>query len=114
MGLGRLDEAETALARARECDPLSLVVLASSGENMIMQRRPAPALEFYSKVIELDAYFPRAHFGMARALLMLGRNLEAVAAVDKGSALIPGSPIALALKPACIPRWGEWKKLGGG
>jgi TolB-like protein len=112
MGLGRFEEAEAALDRARECDPLSLVVLASSGENMIMQRRPAAALEFYSKAIELDAYFPRAHFGLARVLLALGRNREAVAAVDRGSALIPGSAIALALEGSVYAAVGRVEEAG--
>ncbi len=97
-GVGRLEEAAAALERARECDPLSLVVLASSGENMIMQRRPAAALEFYSKALELDPYFPRAHFGVARALLGLKRNQDAVDAVERGSALTPGLAMAIALE----------------
>ena len=97
-GVGRLEEAAAALERARECDPLSLVVLASSGENMIMQRRPEAALEFYSKALELDPYFPRAHFGLARALLGLKRNQDAVDAVERGTALTPGSAMAIALE----------------
>jgi TolB-like protein len=97
-GVGRLEEAEAALEQARDCDPLSLVILASSAENMVMQRRPADALEFYARTIELDPYFPRAYFGLARAYVLLGRNDEAVQAVRHGSALGPKSAMPLALE----------------
>lgn len=97
-GVGRLEEGETELAIARECDPLSVVILASSAENMILQRRPVEALDFYTKTLELDSYFPRAYFGLARTLLLLGRQDEAVEATGRGCALIPESSLALALK----------------
>ena len=98
FSVGRLEEAAVELERARECDPLSTVVLASSGENMIMLRRYSAAAEFYSKTLELDPYFPRAHFGLARALLGLGRNRDAVASMERGADLMSGSPIALSLR----------------
>ena len=86
-GVGRMAEAEAELEQARDCDPLSIVILASSAENMVMQRRPAEALEFYARTLELDPYFPRAYFGLARAYVLLGRYEEAVEAVRRGSAL---------------------------
>src|SRR5262249_27236234 len=95
--VGRLEEAEAALARARECDPLSIVVLASSAENLMMQRRPLEALEAFQKALEFDPYFPRGHFAIGRVMLALGRKEEAVAAVQRGAGLIPGSPLAVAL-----------------
>ena len=104
-GVGRMKEAEAALDRARACDPLSLVVLASSGENMMMQRRPAAALDYYARALDLDPYFPRAHFGLARALVTLHRHDEAVIAVRKGSALTPASAMALALEAKMSARW---------
>jgi tetratricopeptide (TPR) repeat protein len=96
-GVGRLAEAEAELERARECDPLSVIVLASSAENMFLQRRPAEAIEYHKKALELDPYFPRAHFGLARALLLLGHRDEAVAAIGRATALNPRSAMALAL-----------------
>ncbi|HWZ31116.1 MAG TPA: tetratricopeptide repeat protein [Bryobacteraceae bacterium] len=95
--VGRLEQAEAALARARDCDPLSVVVMASSAENLIMQRRPEEALDLYGKTLELDPYFPRAHFGKARAALSLGREEQAREAVRAGWALNPSSPLAIAL-----------------
>ncbi len=97
-GIGRLEEAQAVLERARDCDPLSPVILASSAENMVMQRRPADALEFYTKIIELDPYFPRIYFGLARTNLMLGRSQEALEAMRRGAALSPRSPLPLALQ----------------
>src|SRR5271154_6492948 len=97
-GVGRLEEAEAELALARECDPLSVVILASSAENMILQRRPKESLDFYTKTLELDAYFPRAYFGLARAMLLLGRNSEAIEAISRGCALSPASPLGLAIQ----------------
>ncbi|HLX44611.1 MAG TPA: tetratricopeptide repeat protein [Bryobacteraceae bacterium] len=97
-GVGRLEEAEAELALARDCDPLSVVILASSAENVILQRRPQEALDFYAKTLELDSYFPRAYFGLARTLLLLGRRDEAVDAIERGFALNPGSPLALATR----------------
>ena len=95
--VGRLEEAEAALVRARDCDPLSVVVLASSAENLMMQRRPEDALDFYRKTLELDPYFPRAHFGTARAWLLLGKEDEALMSARAGWALNPSSALALAV-----------------
>jgi serine/threonine-protein kinase len=95
--VGRLREAERALTRARDCDPLSLVILSSSGENMSMQRRPAEALHFFDQALELDPYFPRAYTGVARAHLQLGHGDEAVDMVRRAIALDPHSPITLAV-----------------
>ena len=95
--VGRLREAEAELVRARDCDPLSLVILSSSGENLAMQRRPAEALEFFSQALHLDSYFPRAYFGMGRAYLQLGRRDAAVDALQRGLAIDPHSTTALAI-----------------
>jgi tetratricopeptide (TPR) repeat protein len=95
--VGRLKQAEQELERARDCDPLSLVILSSSGENFAMQRRPAEALQYFGLALELDPYFPRGYFGSARALLQLRRNDEAVESLQRGLALDPHSPMALAV-----------------
>ncbi|HEV8148317.1 MAG TPA: tetratricopeptide repeat protein [Bryobacteraceae bacterium] len=95
--VGRLKQAEQELERARDCDPLSLVILSSSGENFAMQRRPVEALQYFAQSLELDPYFPRGYFGTARALLQLRRCEEAVEALQRGLALDPHSPMALAV-----------------
>ena len=97
-GVGRLEEAEAELALARECDPLSVVILASSAENMILQRRPKESLDFYTKTLELDEYFPRAYIGLARTLVLLGRKDDAIEAIERGRALNPSSPLARAIQ----------------
>jgi tetratricopeptide (TPR) repeat protein len=74
------------------------VILASSAENMVMQRRPQDALEFYEKLIELDQYFPRIYFGLARTYLILGRHKDAIDAVERGAALSRRSAMPLALR----------------
>jgi len=89
--IGRLREAEAELKIARDCDPLSLVILSSSGENLAMQRRPVEALAFFSQALELDPYFLRAYFGAARANLQLGRRDAAVDMLRRGLALDPHS-----------------------
>jgi tetratricopeptide (TPR) repeat protein len=63
-----------------------------------MQRRFHDALDFYNKTLELDKYFPRAYFGLARTLLLLDRKDEAVDAIRLGRALIPVSPLARAIQ----------------
>ncbi len=95
--VGRLKEAEQELERARDCDPLSLVILSSSGEILGMQRRPQEALQYFEQALELDPYYPRGHFSLSRALLQLGRNDEAVDALRRGIALDPHSPMPLAV-----------------
>jgi tetratricopeptide (TPR) repeat protein len=112
--IGRMKEAEQELERARDCDPLSLVILASSGENFSMQRRPLEALQYFAQGLELDAYYPRAHFGMARAYLQLARHDEAVQAVERGLALDPNSPMAFAVAAyvyAATKRQAEAKRM---
>lgn len=111
--VGRLKQAEQELERARDCDPLSLVILSCAGENFAMQRRPLEALQFFGQSLELDPYYPRAYFGMSRALLQLSRFDQAVEAMQRGLALDPQSPMALAVAAHVYASAGREKEAKG-
>jgi TolB-like protein/Tfp pilus assembly protein PilF len=105
--VGRLEEAEAEMALARECDPLSAVILSSSAEILAIQGRNAEAEDYYAKTLELDPYFPRAHFGLGRLYLLTGRHDEALASVHRGAELIAGTPMALALEANALGATGR-------
>jgi DNA-binding SARP family transcriptional activator/TolB-like protein/Tfp pilus assembly protein PilF len=76
---GRADQAIDSFERARELDPLSLVVVSSCAEAYYFARRFDEALARYDAALQLDPNYPGAHVGRARVLGVLGRHQEALA-----------------------------------
>ena len=67
--LGRLDEAATEIRRARELDPLSLIINADLGWVFYLARHYDKAVEQLRKSLELDQDFVRAHYLLGRTYL---------------------------------------------
>ena len=67
---GRLEESRRAITRARELDPLSLVMATSYARNLYFSREFDAALAGYSEVLRKDPAFPTAHAGAGLALIM--------------------------------------------
>jgi tetratricopeptide (TPR) repeat protein len=59
--LGRFDEALRASERARELDPLSLIIAADNGMIFYYSRQYGRAEAKLNAVLEMDPNFPRAH-----------------------------------------------------
>jgi tetratricopeptide (TPR) repeat protein len=61
MWRGRFDEALQESERARELDPLSLIIAADNGAILYFSRQYDRAIEKWKSVREMDPYFLRAH-----------------------------------------------------
>jgi len=76
---GRHDEALQAIRRARELDPVSLIVNRELGRAFYYQGANDSALFYYRRTLELEPTFQSAHVWIARALLAKGDAVGAVA-----------------------------------
>ncbi len=93
---GRHGEAVAAARRARDLDPLSLVINSDLGMVLCFARDPA-AEEQLRRTLELDGSFAYAHFELGFALQQQGRLDEAVAAFGQASRLARGNPVMQAV-----------------
>ena len=88
--LGRSDEAIAELQRARELDPLSLVINASLGQTLFYAGRYDEAILQLRKVLEINATFASAHGMLGRCYTMKEMYGEAIAEHQKAIALSNG------------------------
>jgi TolB-like protein/DNA-binding winged helix-turn-helix (wHTH) protein/Tfp pilus assembly protein PilF len=59
---GRFDEASIESERARQLDPLSLIITADRGAMLYYSRQYGRSIEQFRSVLEMDPHFPRANF----------------------------------------------------
>ena len=78
MWRGRFDEALRESERARQLDPLSLIIATDHGAILLNARQYDRAIEQFRSVLELDPDFPRAHIIQA-AYIEKGMFAEALA-----------------------------------
>jgi len=81
--LGRLTEARAELERARELDPLSLLVQANAGVISYFGRKYDEAIQELRKTNELDPRFPVPYWGMGMCYEQQGKYEEAIAQFQK-------------------------------
>lgn len=79
---GRFDEAFAEIGRARELDPLSLIIAADYGAFLYFSRQYGPAIRQFHTVLEMDPDFPRAQM-ISYAYVEEGRFPEALQIVDR-------------------------------
>jgi TolB-like protein/Tfp pilus assembly protein PilF len=77
---GRFDDAERALARAAELEPLSRSLQTSQAILLSFERRPEEAIETYARLLEAHPDFGMGHSFLSQTLAACGRYDEAVAA----------------------------------
>ena len=76
--LGRFDEAFREMQRARELDPLSLIIQVDNGVFLYFSRQYDRAIAQFRAVLDLDPDFPRAHI-ISYAYVQQGRFADALA-----------------------------------
>jgi len=111
---GRLEEALAEMSRARDIDPVSLVVNSFMGATLYFAGRRDQAVEQCFKTLELDPNFGVAHWHLGLALVQADRFEEAIAELNKAGALSGGSPLmkaALGYAYAVSGRRGEAMKI---
>lgn len=88
--LGRREESFAEARRARELDPLSLVIWSESGWVYYMAGEHEEAVAHLRKALEIEPDFARAHYILAITLGERGKLEEQFAALKKMTALTGG------------------------
>lgn len=97
MASGREAEALRAIARAKQLDPLSMVITTAVARIEYFARRYDSSIREYGKAIELDSTFVVAHLGLGLALVQTGAFSEALAEYEVARRLSGDRPVILAL-----------------
>jgi TolB-like protein len=81
--LGRFDEAEPEIQRARELDPLSVNIHEGSPYLRLLRRDYDGALREFQQIGDLDSSFHKTYSGMGRVFSLMGRYEDAIAMLEK-------------------------------
>ena len=87
--LGRFDEAFPEMQRARELDPLSLIMQADNAVFLYYSRQYDRAIQQFRAVLDLDPNFPRAHM-ICYVYVQQGRFADALADIEAWRRIEPG------------------------
>jgi TolB-like protein/DNA-binding winged helix-turn-helix (wHTH) protein/Tfp pilus assembly protein PilF len=82
--LGRFEEAFLEMQRARQLDPLSLIIQTDNAAILYFSRQYDPAIVQFRAVLEMEPNFPRANM-LAYAYVQEGRFADALADVENWS-----------------------------
>jgi len=94
--MGRWEEALAEFKRARELDPLSLVINAVPAWTCFYARQYDRAIDQCHKTFELDQNFVLAHVWLAQAYERKGLRAQAIAELQEALKLAPGAPEVIA------------------
>ncbi len=107
LPLQRWDEARSELERARALDPLSPVISLSLGLVPFFQRDFEAAVRTWRDVLVTDENFPLLYYFLGRALSLLGRAEDALAALSRASQLGGETPEITAASGLALARAGR-------
>jgi TolB-like protein/Tfp pilus assembly protein PilF len=79
--LGRFDEAFPEIQRARQLDPLSLIIQTDNAVFLYYSRQYDPAIAQFRAILEMEPNFPRVHI-LESAYVQKGQFAEALADVE--------------------------------
>jgi len=88
--LGKLDDAELEIQRARALDPLSIVIATDVAETAYWARKPREAMARIDQVLALDPYFAEAHQVKGKIYEQEGQYEQALAELKIALALSGG------------------------
>jgi serine/threonine-protein kinase len=74
---GRFDEALAEMERARELDPLSMIMMAGVGRILHFAGRYAEAIDIQRQVLRMDPSFVQIRFDLGISLVVIGKYDEA-------------------------------------
>jgi len=103
---GRFNEALVEVAKARELDPLSLIIGADYGSILYFSRNYGQAIQQFHTVLEMDPNFPRAHM-ISYAYVEEGRFPEAIEAIEEWRSNDGHADWVWPIKAYVYGRWGK-------
>ncbi len=89
--MGRFDEASTEIEKARQLDPLSLIIATDHGIILYYARQYDRAIEQFRAVLEMDPHYPHAG-RIGEAYVEKGMYAEAIAELEKWGTVEKQSP----------------------
>ncbi len=92
----RTKEAITEIDRARDQDPLSLVINANRGFILACAGRDDLAIDQARKALDLDDHFAYGHYRLGQIYLLAGRPSDAIPELERAIALGGHTPRAIA------------------
>jgi serine/threonine protein kinase/tetratricopeptide (TPR) repeat protein len=107
---GRLEEAIQSMMKAKDLDPLSLLVCSGLAFVYYYNRQYHRALEEHRKVLELDPHYVYSLFGQGLVYQELGLFKEAIEFLEKARASSGGSSLILGFLGDCYGRAGMREK----
>ena len=93
MCMGRWEEASAEMERARELDPLSIIINANIGLVYYYARQPDPAIEAELRALELSPDTAFIHEELGLTYLQKGMYREAIGHLQRAAALSSGFPL---------------------
>jgi TolB-like protein/DNA-binding winged helix-turn-helix (wHTH) protein/Flp pilus assembly protein TadD len=94
--MGRYDEAIVEMGKAKNLDPLSLIINADLAELLLLARSYDESIRQSRKTIEMDPNFALAHNQLGQAYFQKQMRDEAITELQKAVQLSSGSPTCLA------------------
>jgi serine/threonine-protein kinase len=93
IGRGRRGEAQTRILRARELEPLSLIIQVNVANIFLLSRESDRAIEECRKALEMEPNYVTAHWVLGRAYALKGQAQQAIEEFRRGLALEPGNTL---------------------
>jgi len=106
----RSEEAVAEARRARDIDPLSLVINANLGLILGAAHHYDLGIEQCRKTLDMDPNFALAHYRLGQIFIVRGMNKDAISELEKAIALSGGSPRATAELALAYAQMGNKKQ----
>lgn len=107
LAMGRFDQAWTEIQRARELDPLSVIISTDVGFNYFYRHDYDGAISQLRGTLAVSPKFPLAHLWLGRAYQQKRMFEEAIDEFDKTDAALPAWVVTIAGMGNAYGEWGK-------
>jgi TolB-like protein/DNA-binding winged helix-turn-helix (wHTH) protein len=107
MAMGRFDQAWKEVSRARELDPLSVIISTDVGFNYFYRRNYDEAIRQLRDTLSVSPKFPVAHLWLGRAYQQKRMYPEAIEEFNGTDAALPGWVVTIAGMGNAYGEWGR-------
>jgi serine/threonine protein kinase/Tfp pilus assembly protein PilF len=110
MWMARFNEAMEEIERARDLDPLSLIINRDIGTVSLLARQYDQAIEILQKMLEMSPNFPQTRIYLARAYFLKSMYKKALSVLQKEKELIGLYPLLESWIGICYMKMGQKTK----